>query len=335
MVFNNILETIGNTPLIRLNKVAEEVPARVFAKVEAFNPGQSAKDRIALYMIEKAEKSGDLKSGDTIVEATSGNTGLSLAMVARLRGYECILTVSSKTSKAKINMLLALGAKVVTCPAGVEADDPRSYYSRALQIAKDTPNAYYMNQNFNLDNSGGHYHSTGPEIWRETKGMITHLVVCAGTGGTLSGTARYLKDQNPNVQIIAVDAEGSVLKKYHETGQFDENEIHPYQIEGLGKTIIPANVDFDVIDEFIKVNDKDSALTARKLAADDGIFVGYSSGAAMQAILQIKDRFKPTDIVVTIFADHGSRYVGKIFNDEWMRQQGFLDKEEEPMKLIK
>ncbi len=328
MVYNNILETIGNTPLIRLNKVAEEVPARVFAKVEAFNPGHSAKDRIALYMIEQAEKSGNLKPGDTIVEATSGNTGFSLAMVARLRGYKCILTVSSKASKAKINMLLALGAKVVTCPAGVAADDSRSYYSRAKQIAAETPNAYYMNQNFNLDNSGGHYHSTGPEIWRQTDGKITHLVVCAGTGGTLSGTARYLKDQNKNIKIIAVDAEGSVLKKYFETGIFDENEIHPYQIEGLGKTIIPANIDFDVIDEFVKVNDKDSALTARKLAADDGIFVGYSSGAAMQAILQIKDRFKPSDVIVTIFSDHGSRYVGKIFNDEWMEKQGFFEKEE-------
>ena len=327
MVYNNILETIGDTPLIRLNKVAEDVPASVFAKVEAFNPGQSAKDRIALYMITKAEKEGLLKRGDTIVEATSGNTGFSLAMVARLRGYKCILTVSSKASKAKINMLLAMGAKVVTCPAGVDADDPRSYYSRAKQIAKETPNAYYMNQNFNLDNSAGHYHSTGPEIWRQTKGQITHLVVCAGTGGTLSGTARYLKDQNPDIQIIAVDADGSVLKKYYETREFDENEIHPYQIEGLGKTIIPANVDFDVIDEFVKVNDRDSALAARRLAADDGIFVGYSSGAAMQAILQIKDRLSPSDVVVTIFSDHGSRYVGKIFNDEWMKQQGFLEEE--------
>ena len=327
MVYNNILETIGDTPLIRLNKVAEDVPASVFAKVEAFNPGQSAKDRIALYMITKAEKEGLLKRGDTIVEATSGNTGFSLAMVARLRGYKCILTVSSKASKAKINMLLAMGAKVVTCPAGVDADDPRSYYSRAKQIARETPNAYYMNQNFNLDNSAGHYHSTGPEIWRQTKGQITHLVVCAGTGGTLSGTARYLKDQNPDIQIIAVDADGSVLKKYYETREFDENEIHPYQIEGLGKTIIPANVDFDVIDEFVKVNDRDSALAARRLAADDGIFVGYSSGAAMQAILQIKDRLSPSDVVVTIFSDHGSRYVGKIFNDEWMKQQGFLEEE--------
>ncbi len=328
MVYNNILETIGNTPLIRLNKVAEEVPARVFAKIEAFNPGHSAKDRIALYMIEQAEKDGHLKPGYTIVEATSGNTGFSLAMVARLRGYKCILTVSSKASKAKINMLLAMGAKVVTCPAGVDADDSRSYYSRAKQIARETPNSYYMNQNFNLDNSGGHYHSTGPEIWEQTKGMVTHLVVCAGTGGTLSGTARYLKDQNPDIQIIAVDADGSVLKKYHETRQFDVNEIHPYQIEGLGKTIIPANVDFDVIDEFVKVNDRNSALAARRLASDDGIFVGYSSGAAMQAILQIKDRLKPSDVVVTIFSDHGSRYVGKIFNDEWMKQQGFLEEKE-------
>ncbi len=334
MVYQSVLETIGKTPLIELSRITQAVPAQVFAKVEAFNPGQSAKDRVAKYMVEKAERLGLLKPGATLVEATSGNTGMGLAMVARAKGYKCVLTVSSKSSQEKINLLRAMGAKVVVCPKDAKPEDPRSYYSRAVQLSKDIEGAYYINQNFNLDNSEAHYNTTGPEIWEQTKGKITHLVVCAGTGGTISGTAKYLKEQNPNVKIIAVDAVGSVLKKYYQTGIFDENEIQSYRVEGLGKTIIPANVNFDIIDHFEKVNDKDSAFTARALVQQEALFLGYSSGSAIQAVLQLNERevFTKDDVVVAICPDHGSRYLGKIYNDEWMHQQGFFDEQSEDEK---
>jgi len=324
MFYENVLETIGKTPLIKLSNIAGDLPATVFGKVEAYNPGQSAKDRTALYMVQEAEKRGDLKPGSTIIEATSGNTGYSLAMVCALKGYHCVLTVSSKASKEKLALLRSLGAEVVICPANVEPEDPRSYYSRAEQLSKDIPGAYYLAQNFNLDNQGAHYATTGPEIWEQTGGKITHYVCCAGTGGTLSGTAQFLKEKNPEIQVIAVDAYGSVLKKFWETGAFDHNEIYPYKVEGLGKTIIPDNVDFSVIDDFIKVTDKDSAIQARNLARREGLLVGYSAGSAMQAVFQLRNRLSADDVVVVLFPDHGTRYLGKVYSDEWMREQGFL-----------
>lgn len=332
MVAKNILETIGKTPLVRLNNIVKDVPGSVYAKIEAFNPGQSAKDRVAHYMIEKAEREGTLKPGATLVEATSGNTGFSLAMVSRIKGYKCVLTVSSKSSAEKINLLRAMGAKVVVCPAAVKGDDPRSKYSRAEQLSKEIPGAYYVNQNHNLANSEAHYSTTGPEIWSQTRGRITHFVCCTGTGGTLSGTAKFLKEQNPKIQIIGVDAVGSVLKKYFQTGIFDENEISPYKVEGLGKKIIPGNVNFDIIDHMEKVNDKDSAIAARNLASLEGLFCGYSSGAAMQAILQLGHTFTENDLIVTLFSDHGSRYLGKIYNNEWMKNEGFLTEQDEKIK---
>jgi cystathionine beta-synthase len=324
MRYENILATIGNSPLIQLSRICHDIPAQVYGKVEAYNPGQSAKDRIALYMVEQAERAGQLRPGATIVEATSGNTGYSLAMVCTMKGYKCILTVTSKAGQEKLALLRAMGAEVVVCPADVTPEDPRSYYSRAEQIARDTPDSYYLGQNYNHDNAGAHYHSTGPEIWRDTEGKITHYVCCAGTGGTLSGTARYLKEQNPDIKIIGVDAYGSVLKKYWETGLFDKDEIYPYKVEGLGKNIIPDNVAFDLIDDFIKVTDRSSAHRARQLARMEGLLVGYSSGAAMQAVFRLKAELKPEDVVVVLFPDHGSRYLGKIYNDEWMKQQGFM-----------
>lgn len=324
MYYENVLATIGDTPLIKLNKICKNVPAKVLAKVESFNPGHSAKDRIALYMIEQAEREGKITPGGTIIEATSGNTGFSLAMVAALKGYKCVLTVSSKSSQEKIMLLRSMGAEVIVCPADADAEDPRSYYARAEQMAREIPNSYYIGQNFNFDNSNAHYHTTGPEIWRETEGKVTHYVCCVGTGGTLSGTARYLKEQNPDIRIIGVDAYGSVLKKYWETGIFDKSEIHSWKVEGLGKTIIPDNVAFDLIDEFVKVTDRSSAHRARQMAKSEGLLVGYSSGSALQAVFQIKDQLKPTDTVVALMPDHGSRYIGKVFNDDWMRQQGFL-----------
>jgi len=329
MRYDNVLETIGNTPLIRLGRICKDIPAEIYGKVEAYNPGQSAKDRTALYMLEQAEKEGKIKPGDTIIEATSGNTGYSLAMACSLKGYNCLLCVSSKASNEKLALLRSMGAEVVICPADAPPEDPRSYYSRAAQLSEDIPNAYYLAQNFNLHNIGAHYASTGPEIWRDTEGRITHYVCCAGTGGTLSGTARYLKEQNPDIKIIAVDAYGSVLKKYWETGQFDHNEIYSYKIEGLGKTIIPDNVDFNVIDDFIKVTDRSSAHRARQLARLEGLLVGYSSGAAMQCVFRLKNQLKPSDVVVTLFPDHGTRYLGKVYNDEWMKQQGFMREGEE------
>jgi len=325
MVFNNVLETVGKTPLIRLNSVVSHIPATVYAKVEAFNPGLSAKDRIALHMIERAERLGKLKPGGTIVDATSGNTGFSLAMVCAIKGYKCVLTVTSKISDDKLNNLRAMGAEVILCPQDAKPDDPRSYYRRAEQLAKDIPGAYYVNQNFNPDNGEAHYLSTGPEIWEQTEGRITHLIGSASTGGTLCGSGRYIREQNPDLKVIAVDAYGSVLKKYHETGIYDENEIYSYRIEGTGKNIIPANVDFELVDRFVKVTDKESALRAREIARQEGLLVGYSSGGALQCLEQIKDELTADDVVVLIFADHGSKYVSKIFNDDWMREQGFLE----------
>ncbi|MCC6411005.1 MAG: cysteine synthase family protein [Saprospiraceae bacterium] len=335
MVYNNILETIGKTPLVRLNNVVSDIPATVYAKLEAFNPGLSAKDRIALHMIERAERLGQLKPGGTVVDATSGNTGFSLAMVCAIKGYKCVLTVTSKVSEDKLNNLRAMGAEVVLCPQEAKPTDPRSYYRRAEQLAKDIPNAFYVNQNFNADNGDAHYLSTGPEIWEQTHGRVTWLIGSASTGGTLCGSGRYLQEQNPDLKVVAVDAFGSVLKKYHETGVYDENEIYAYRIEGTGKNIIPANIDFEMIDRFVKVTDKDSALRARELARKEGILAGYSSGATLQCLQQIKDELTPEDVVVLIFADHGSKYVSKIFNDEWMRSQDFLPAEEGSEELKK
>ncbi|MGY0392555.1 PLP-dependent cysteine synthase family protein [Bizionia sp. KMM 8389] len=326
-VYNNVLDLVGNTPLIKLNKITAPFKGNYFAKVEAFNPGHSSKDRIALYIIEQAEKKGILKPGDTIIETTSGNTGFSLAMVSIIKGYNCILAVSSKSSPDKIDMLKTMGAKVYVCPAHVAADDPKSYYEVAKRIHKETPGSVYINQYFNALNTNAHYHSTGPEIWNQTAGKITHLIACSGTGGTISGTAKYLKEQNPDINIIGVDAYGSVLKKYHETREFDAKEIYPYRIEGLGKNLIPTATDFDAIDSFVKVTDEESALTAREIAKTEGLFVGYTSGAAMQAVKQLQEEgtFTEKDVVVVLFPDHGSRYMSKIYSDKWMDEQGFLD----------
>ena len=326
-VFDNVLQLIGNTPLIKLNKMTANYSGEFYAKVEAFNPGHSSKDRIALHIIEEAERQGILTPGDTIIETTSGNTGFSIAMVSIIKGYKCILAVSSKSSADKIDMLKAMGAQVYVCPAHVSADDPRSYYEVAKRLHEETKGSIYINQYFNQLNIDAHYNTTGPEIWTQTEGEITHLVVCSGTGGTISGTAKYLKEQNPNVKIIGVDAYGSVLKKYHETREFDQDEIYPYRIEGLGKNLIPTATDFDMIDEFIKVTDEESAHTAREISRVEGLFVGYTSGAAMQAIKQLNEtgEFKQEDKVVVIFPDHGSRYMSKVYSDKWMEEQGFFD----------
>ena len=325
--YNNILELIGNTPLIKLNKVTEGFKGNFYAKVEAFNPGHSSKDRIALYIIEEAEKRGILKPGDTIIETTSGNTGFSLAMVSIIKGYDCILAVSSKSSKDKIDMLRTMGAKVYVCPAHVSADDERSYYNVAKRLHEETKGSVYINQYFNDLNIDAHYNTTGPEIWEQTGGQITHLVACSGTGGTISGTAKFLKEMNPNIKILGVDAYGSVLKKYHETKEFDNEEIYPYRIEGLGKNLIPTATDFDVIDKFMKVTDEESAHTAREIAKKEGIFAGYTSGAALQAVKQFAEEgeFDANSKVVIIFPDHGSRYMSKIYSDYWMSEQGFFD----------
>lgn len=326
----SVLELIGNTPLIRLRRITESIPGNFYAKVEAFNPGHSAKDRIALYIIEKAEREGILKPGSTIIETTSGNTGFSVAMVSILKGYKCILSVSSKSSPDKIDMLRAMGAEVYVCPANVDADDPRSYYEVAKQLQQNLPGSVYINQYFNELNIDAHYHTTGPEIWEQTAGQITHLIACSGTGGTISGVARYLKEQNPEVQIIGIDAYGSILKKYHETKEIDPNEIYPYRIEGLGKNLIPSATDFDVIDRFVKVADDTSAHAARELAKTEGLFVGYTSGAAIQGMRQLAEEgmFDENSNVVLIFPDHGSRYMSKVFSDKWMEEQGFFDEEE-------
>lgn len=319
--YENILELVGNTPLVSLKKITENLPGKFLAKVEAFNPGHSAKDRTALYIINEAEKRGDLKPGSVIVETTSGNTGFSLAMISAVRGYRCILAISDKSSQDKIDMLQALGAEVHICPAKVPADDPRSYYEVAKRIHKETPNSIYINQYFNKLNIDAHFHLTGKEIWEQTAGKITHLVACSGTGGTISGIGRYLKSKNPNIKILGVDAEGSAIKKYHETREFDPNELHPYYIEGLGKNLIPSATDFDIIDEFIKVNDIESALAAKKITQQTGIFCGYTSGAAFVATEKYaqKGTFDSESIVVIVFPDHGSRYMSKIYNDEWLK----------------
>ena len=330
-VFDNVLELIGKTPLIKLNKMTSGFDGEFFAKVEAFNPGHSTKDRIALYIIEEAERQGILKPGDTIIETTSGNTGFSIAMVSIIKGYDCILAVSSKSSADKIDMLKSMGAKVYVCPANVSADDPRSYYQVAKRLHDEIKGSIYINQYFNQLNIDAHYKTTGPEIWAQTEGEITHLVACSGTGGTISGTAKFLKEKNPNIKIIGVDAFGSVLKKYHETREFDDKEIYPYRIEGLGKNLIPTATDFDIIDKFVKVTDEESAHTAREISRTEGLFVGYTSGAAMQALkqLQMEGEFKAGDKVVVIFPDHGSRYMSKVYSDKWMEEQGFFDSKSE------
>ena len=324
---NNILELIGNTPLIKLQNITQELTGNFYAKVEAFNPGHSSKDRIALYILDQAEKKGILKPGDTIIETTSGNTGFSIAMVSILRGYNCILSVSSKSSPDKIDMLRTMGAKVYVCPANVSADDPRSYYEVAKRLHEELEDSIYINQYFSQLNIDAHYHTTGPEIWEQTNGLITHFVACSGTGGTISGTGKYLKEQNPNIKILGVDAFGSVIKNFHETQEFDKKEIYPYRIEGLGKNLIPGATDFDVIDQFMKVTDESAAHTARELAKTEGIFAGYTSGAAIQATKQYDNEgmFDKDSNVVVLLPDHGSRYMSKIYNEEWMSDQGFFD----------
>ncbi|MGB0455823.1 MAG: PLP-dependent cysteine synthase family protein [Flavobacteriaceae bacterium] len=331
-IYNNVLELVGNTPLVKLNHITKNFPGTYIAKLEAFNPGQSSKDRIALYIIEEAERKGILKPGDTIIETTSGNTGFSIAMVSIIKGYDCILAVSSKSSPDKIDMLKSMGAKVYVCPANVKSDDPRSYYEVAKRLHNEIEGSVYINQYFNALNTEAHFKTTGPEIWNQTNGKITHLVACSGTGGTISGTAQYLKSQNPDIKIIGVDAYGSVIKKYHETREFDANEIYPYRIEGLGKNLIPTATDFDVIDQFIKVTDEDSAHTARELAHTEGIFGGYTSGAVVQVVKQLQEQslWVESDVVVMIFPDHGSRYMSKVFNDKWMKDQGFMDETLKP-----
>jgi len=321
--FNDIISTIGNTPLVKLNKVIT-VDSLVLAKVETFNPGNSIKDRMALKMIEDAEKDGRLKKGGTVIEGTSGNTGMGLALAAIQKGYKCIFVMADKQSKEKMDILKAVGAEVVVCPTDVPPESPESYYSVAKRLTQETPNAWYVNQYDNPSNSIAHYETTGPEIWNQTDGKITHLVVGVGTGGTISGTAKYLKEKNSNIKIWGIDTYGSVFKKYHETGHFDENEIYPYITEGIGEDILPKNVNFDIIDHFEKVSDKDGAIYARRLAREEGIFVGYSAGSAVAGINQMKSKLSKEHVVVVIFHDHGSRYVGKIFNDQWMKEQGFL-----------
>lgn len=325
--YNSILDLVGDTPLIKLNRIADSLTGNFYAKVEAFNPGHSAKDRIAVHIINQAEEQGLLNPDSTIIETTSGNTGFSLAMASMVKGYKCILAVSSKSSPDKIDMLRSMGAEVYVCPAHVAADDPRSYYEVAKRVHQETPGSIYINQYFNELNIEAHYKTTGPEIWKQTNGNITHLVACSGTGGTISGTARFLKEQNPDIKVLAVDAYGSVLKKYHETGEFDHEEIYPYRIEGLGKNLIPKATDFNTIDRYIKVTDAESAHMARKIAHAEGMFVGYTSGAAMQATLQYntEGEFNEDSNVVVIFPDHGSRYMSKIYSDEWMDNQGFFD----------
>ncbi|WP_183574764.1 cystathionine beta-synthase [Mucilaginibacter sp. X5P1] len=324
MWYNNILETIGNTPMVKLNKVTKDIPATVLAKIETSNPGNSIKDRMALKMIEDAEKSGRLKPGGTIIEGTSGNTGMGLAIAAVIKGYKCIFTSTDKQSKEKFDALRAFGAEVIVCPTNVEPEDPRSYYSVSSRLEREVPNSWKPNQYDNLSNSQAHYESTGPEIWEQTEGKITHLVAGVGTGGTISGIARYLKEQNPNIKVLGIDTYGSVFKKYKETGEFDKNEIYPYITEGIGEDFLPANVDFSLIDHFEKVTDKDAALMTREIARKEGIFAGNSTGSAIAGVIQMKDMFKEGDVVVVVFPDHGTRYLGKMYNDDWLRDRGFL-----------
>jgi cystathionine beta-synthase len=325
MWLNNVLETIGNTPLIRLNKLGKEFPCTVLAKVDYFNPGNSIKDRMALKMVEVAEQEGKLKPGGTIIEGTSGNTGMGLALAACVKGYHCIFVTTDKQSKEKVDILKALGAEVIVCPTNVLPQDPRSYYSVAKRLAQEIPNSMYMNQYDNLANRQAHYESTGPEIWEQTEGKITHLVCTAGTGGTITGTAMYLKEKNPNIQIWAIDVYGSLLTKYYKTGEIDMNEVHPYISEGFGEDFVPGNYDMRYIDHFEQVTDKDGAVMARRIAREEGLFCGYSAGSCLQGLMQLKDRLKKDDLVVCIFHDHGTRYIGKIYNDQWMMERGFLE----------
>ncbi|UOE46790.1 pyridoxal-phosphate dependent enzyme [Mucilaginibacter sp. SMC90] len=324
MWYNNILDTIGNTPLVKLNKIAKDIPATVLAKIETTNPGNSIKDRMALKMIEDAEKSGKLKPGGTIIEGTSGNTGMGLAIAAVIKGYKCIFTSTDKQSKEKFDALRAFGAEVIVCPTNVEPEDPRSYYSVSSRLEREVPNSWKPNQYDNLSNSQAHYESTGPEIWEQTEGKVTHLIAGVGTGGTISGIARYLKEKNSAIQVLGIDTYGSVFKKYKETGVFDKNEIYPYITEGIGEDFLPQNVDFNLIDHFEKVTDKDAALMTREIARKEGIFSGNSTGSAVAGLLQMKDKFKEGDVVVIIFPDHGTRYLGKMYNDDWLRDRGFL-----------
>ncbi len=325
MWLNNILETIGNTPLIQLHSTVQELPCTVLAKVEYFNPGNSIKDRMAVKMIETAEAEGKLKPGGTIIEGTSGNTGMGLALAAIIKGYKCIFTTTDKQSKEKADILKAVGAEVIVCPTNVEPEDPRSYYSVSKRLATEIPNSFYVNQYDNLANRLAHYEQTGPEIWAQTEGKITHLVVATGTGGTITGTGKFLKEKNPAIKVWAIDSYGSLLTKYFNTGEIDMNEVHPYITEGIGEDFVPENYDMQVIDHFEKVTDKDGAVMARRIAKEEGIFIGYSAGSALQGLLQLKDQLKKDDVVVVVFHDHGSRYVGKIYNDQWMNERGFLD----------
>ncbi len=321
---NNVLETIGNTPLVKLNRIVKDLPCIVLAKIETTNPGNSIKDRMALKMIEDAERDGRLKPGGTIIEGTSGNTGMGLAIASVIKGYKCIFTTTDKQSKEKVDALKAFGAEVIVCPTDVEPEDPRSYYSVSSRLINEVPNSWKPNQYDNLSNSLAHYEQTGPEIWEQTEGKITHLVVGVGTGGTICGTGKYLKEQNPNIKILGIDTYGSVFKKYKETGIFDKDEIYPYITEGIGEDFLPANVNFDIIDHFEKVTDKDAAMMTRRIPREEGIFVGNSAGSALAGVMQMKDMFKKDDVVVVIFHDHGTRYLGKMFNDDWMRDRGFL-----------
>lgn len=326
MIYNSIIETIGNTPMIRLNKIFKGVPGTALVKVEYFNPGNSMKDRMALKMIEDAEKAGKLKPGGTIIEGTSGNTGMGLALAAVAKGYKCIFTMADKQSQEKINILKALGAEVIVCPTNVPPEDPRSYYSVARKLHEETPNSIYPNQYDNLSNSQAHYETTGPEIWKQTEGKITHYVATVGTGGSMCGTARFLKEQNSNIVTVGIDAYGSVFKKYKETGVFDENEIYPYLTEGFGEDILPKNVDFSLIDLFIKVTDKDGAIMTRRLSREEGLFVGWSSGSAVHGALEYaREHMKKDDVMVILLPDHGTRYLAKVYNDQWMKDHGFLE----------
>ena len=325
MWLNNVLETIGNTPIIKLNKITKSWPGTILAKVDYFNPGNSIKDRMALKMVEVAEAEGKLQPGGTIIEGTSGNTGMGLALAACVKGYKCIFVTTDKQSKEKADILKAVGAEVIVCPTNVLPEDSRSYYSVAKRLGQEIPNSMYMNQYDNLANRQAHYESTGPEIWEQTEGKITHLICTAGTGGTITGTAMYLKEKNPNIKIWAVDVYGSLLTKYYNTGEIDMNEVHPYISEGFGEDFVPQNYDMSVIDKFIQVTDKDGAVMARRIAKEEGLFCGYSAGSCLQGLQLLKQELKPTDVVVCIFHDHGSRYVGKIYNDEWMMERGFLD----------
>ena len=322
--FNNLTESIGNTPMVILNNITKNLPCSVWAKYETFNPGNSVKDRIGLNMIIEAENKGHLKPGGTIIEGTSGNTGMGLAIASISRGYKCIFVTSDKQSQEKVDILRAFGADVIVCPTDVEPDDPRSYYSVSKKLSEETENSWYVNQYDNLSNRMTHYESTGPEIWDQTDGKVTHFVVGVGTGGTISGVGKFLKEKNPNVKIWGVDAYGSVLKKYHETGVFDKTEIYPYVTEGIGEDMIPKNIDFDIINGFTKVTDKDAAVFCRELLKQEGMFLGNSAGAAIKGVLQLKDHFNPDDLVVVLFHDHGSRYLKKIYNDDWMQEMGYI-----------